>query len=55
MPSPSPRNHRSNPYPADRAMASVHHSVAGVLWRFRTETITLTVGRPELSGQRNWC
>ena len=37
----NPRNHRNNPYILDGLMANAHHSAAGVLWRFRTEVITL--------------
>lgn len=42
MPKPSYRNHRNNPYALDRAFATVHHSAAGALWRFRTELTALT-------------
>src|ERR1700733_4454140 len=35
----NPRNHRNNPYILDGLMANAHHSMAGVLWRFRTEAI----------------
>ena len=31
------RNHRNSPYTLDRAATVVHHSAAGVIWRFRTE------------------
>jgi hypothetical protein len=44
MPQLSPRNHRNNPYPADRMFAQVHHSAAGVIWRFRTELTGLLAG-----------
>ena len=44
MPQLSPRNHRNNPYPADRLFAQVHHSAAGVIWRFRTEFSALLAG-----------
>ena len=44
MPQSSPRNHRNNPYPADRLLAQVHHSAAGVIWRFRTELTGLLAG-----------
>jgi hypothetical protein len=44
MPQLSPRNHRNNPYPADRLFAQVHHSAAGVIWRFRTEASALLAG-----------
>ena len=44
MPQLSPRNHRNNPYPADRLFAQVHHSAAGVIWRFRTELTGLLAG-----------
>jgi hypothetical protein len=37
----NPRNHRNNPYILDGLMANAHHSMAGVLWRFRTEVIAL--------------
>lgn len=35
------RNHRNNPYRIDELFVTVHHSAAGVLWRFRTELTTL--------------
>src|SRR6516164_6019361 len=41
MPQPSARNHRNNPYILDRAFVQVRHSAAGVIWRFRTELMTL--------------
>jgi hypothetical protein len=44
MPQLSPRNHRNNPYPADRLFAQVHHSAAGAIWRFRTELSALAAG-----------
>ncbi len=45
MPSKSnPRNHRNNPYALDGLLAEVHHSAAGVLWRFRTELAACTSG-----------
>ena len=45
MPSkPNPRNHRNNPYTMDRLAVTVHHSAAGVLWRFRTELAILLTG-----------
>ena len=44
MPSSSARNHRNNPYVLDRAFATVHHSAAGVIWRFRTELAALLAG-----------
>ena len=34
-------NHRNNPYILDRAFVQVRHSAAGVIWRFRTEVMTL--------------
>ena len=37
----SPRNHRNNPYVIDELLVTVHHSAAGVLWRFRTELASL--------------
>ena len=37
------RNHRNNPYVLDDMFVRVHRSMAGVLWRFRTETLTLLV------------
>ena len=52
MPQPSSRNHRNNPYPADRLFAQVHHSAAGAIWRFRTELSALlaaTAGLWELA------
>jgi hypothetical protein len=44
MPRSSARNHRNNPYILDRAFVQVHHSAAGVIWRFRTEIAVLTTG-----------
>jgi hypothetical protein len=41
MPQSSARNHRNNPYILDRAFVQVRHSAAGVIWRFRTELMTL--------------
>ena len=42
MPSrPNPRNHRNNPYVLDGLLATVHHSAAGTIWRFRTELAVL--------------
>ncbi len=41
MPQATWRNHRNNPYPADRLFAQVHHSAAGAIWRFRTELSAL--------------
>jgi hypothetical protein len=35
------RNHRNNPYLLDDMFVRVHRSMAGVLWRFRTEALTL--------------
>ena len=40
----NPRNHRNNPYVLDGLAVQVHHSAAGILWRFRTELAVLTVG-----------
>jgi hypothetical protein len=37
----NPRNHRNNPYVFDPLIADVHHTAAGVLWRFRTESTVL--------------
>jgi len=34
------RNHRNNPYVIDDLFATMHRSAIGVIWRFRTETIT---------------
>jgi hypothetical protein len=44
MPQHSARNHRNNPYILDRALVQVHHSAAGVIWRFRTEIAVLAIG-----------
>jgi hypothetical protein len=44
MPQRSSRNHRNNPYILDRAFVQVHHSAAGVIWRFRTEIAVLIGG-----------
>jgi hypothetical protein len=40
----SSRNHRNNPYTMDRLAVSVHHSAAGIAWRFRTELAILASG-----------
>jgi hypothetical protein len=37
----NPRNHRNNPYILDGIAAQVHHSAAGMFWRFRTEMAVL--------------
>ena len=39
----NPRNHRNNPYVFDPFIVSVHHTTAGVLWRFRTELTVVLV------------
>jgi hypothetical protein len=39
----NPRNHRNNPYVLDGLAVQLHHSAAGVLWRFRTEVTTLAL------------
>jgi len=38
----NPRNHRNNPYLLDDLAFRVHRSAAGVIWRMRTELVTLT-------------
>jgi hypothetical protein len=39
------RNHRNNPYLIDDLIVNMHRSAIGVIWRFRTETLTvLTAG-----------
>lgn len=40
------RNHRNNPYVMDEFISRTHRSLAGVLWRFRTEALTVitTIG-----------
>ena len=40
----SARNHRNNPYVLDQIFVQVHHSAAGVVWRFRTELAVLATG-----------
>jgi hypothetical protein len=35
------RNRRNNPYVLDDLLMTVHHSVAGILWRMRTELAVL--------------
>jgi len=35
------RNHRNNPYVLDDMFVRVHRTMAGVVWRFRTEALTL--------------
>jgi len=37
------RNHRNNPYVIDGLMLNIHHSAAGVIWRFRTEAAALAL------------
>ena len=58
MPSkPNPRNHRNNSYTMDRLAVQVHHSAAGVLWRFRTELAVLLTGgtaADELARAASW-
>jgi hypothetical protein len=39
----SSRNHRNNPYVLDDMFVRVHRTMAGVLWRFRTEALTLII------------
>jgi hypothetical protein len=39
----NPRNHRNNPYLLDGLAMRMNRSAAGVLWRFRTEVILLTL------------
>jgi len=39
----NPRNHRNNPYVFDPFIVNVHHTMAGVLWRFRTEITVVLV------------
>ena len=41
MTRPTYRNHRNNPYMIDDYMGQIHRTAAGVLWRFRTETLTV--------------
>lgn len=43
------RNRRNNPYALDDLAAAFHHSTAGVLWRWRTET-TITAATASLTG-----
>jgi hypothetical protein len=39
------RNHRNNPYVLDDMAVRVHRTMAGALWRFRAEALTLiTIG-----------
>ena len=58
MPSKTnPRNHRNNPYTMDRLAVTVHHSAAGILWRFRTELAVLLTGGAaawELARSASW-
>jgi hypothetical protein len=37
------RNHRNNPYLLDDMFVRVHRTMAGVLWRFRAEALTLII------------
>jgi hypothetical protein len=41
MPKTSARNHRNNPYLLDDLFVRGKRTAAGMLWRFRTETITV--------------
>jgi hypothetical protein len=41
MSKPSYRNHRNNPYMLDDFIGRTHRTVAGALWRFRAETLTV--------------
>ena len=45
----NPRNRRNNPYVLDDLAAGFHHSTAGALWRWRTET-TLTALAASVTG-----
>ena len=42
MPNTASRNQRNNPYLAEDVAVKFHHSMAGLLWRWRTE-LTLTI------------
>ena len=42
MPNNSSRNQRNNPYMVETYAVKFHHSMAGLLWRWRTE-LTLTI------------
>ena len=42
MPNTSSRNQRNNPYMVETYAVKFHHSMAGLLWRWRTE-LTLTI------------
>ena len=45
MARPTYRNHRNNPYLLDDLVVTTHRTMAGLLWRFRTETLTaVTLG-----------
>ena len=42
MPNNSSRNQRNNPYMVETYAVKFHHSMAGLLWRWRTE-LTLII------------
>ena len=42
MPNTASRNQRNNPYMVETYAVKFHHSMAGLLWRWRTE-LTLTM------------
>jgi hypothetical protein len=50
MANKNPRNHRNNPYVFDGIAAQFHSTVAGVLWRWRTELAIAGAG----SGAAVW-
>jgi hypothetical protein len=41
MTRPTYRNHRNNPYVMDDYMGQIHRTAIGVLWRFRTEVLSV--------------
>ena len=43
MPNSFSRNQRNNPYMVETYAVKFHHSMAGLLWRWRTELILITI------------
>ena len=42
MPNSFSRNQRNNPYMVETYAVKFHHSMAGLLWRWRTELTLIT-------------
>ena len=43
MPNTSSRNQRNNPYMVETYAVKFHHSMAGLLWRWRTELTLIMI------------